>query len=52
MKQSDINEVVSVALSAYATHKDYTLEEWLKCQEAKRKHPDVKKRYDHLMSRP
>ena len=42
--------IIDIALSSYATHKDYSAEEWLKVQELKRTHPDVKARYKHLMN--
>ena len=37
-------KVVMMALSSYATHKDYTVEEWLKVQDEKRNNLELKKK--------
>jgi hypothetical protein len=49
--EREIKETLVIAFSAYATHKSYSPEDWLKVQEAKRSNPGFKKRYDNLMSR-
>ena len=49
MTEKETKEVILVAFSSYATHKKYTSEEWLRAQEAKRKHPEISKRYKALL---
>lgn len=49
MTEKETKQVLLVALSSYATHKDYTPDEWLRAQEAKRKHPEISKKYKALL---
>ena len=50
-KEQEIKHTVLVSLSAYATHKEYTVDEWFKANKAKREDEDVKKAYNHVMGK-
>ena len=49
--ERETKELLVISLSAYATHKDYSVGDWLKVQDAKRNNPSFKKRYDQLAGR-
>jgi len=43
MTYDEVKKVIYVSMSAYSTHSSIDIEEWLRCQDARRKHPTVKK---------
>jgi len=51
MTEKETKEALVISFSAYATHKDYSVDDWLNVQDAKRNDSVFKKRYENLKVR-
>ena len=51
MTEQEIKRNLLIANSAYSTHGDVSLDEWLKVQDMKRNDPVLSKRYRALQNR-
>ena len=49
--ERETKEMLVIAFSAYASHKEYSASDWLKVQDAKRNDIEFRKRYNNLLSR-
>jgi hypothetical protein len=49
--ERETKEMLVIAFSAYASHKEYSSTDWLRVQDAKRNDKEFRKRYDSLRAR-